>query len=165
MMLTDLTGQLVDNTPPVGHSINGPSTALSTKGSTSSGGASSPTQPSAYKRFMLRRQLQENLLKKATHREQLVDRMQARLDAIDTYLADDEVWFQKLEEAKLRDIAIMEGVYIDKLQLLQGNVTQIIGVQHQEKIDQVLPLLLQAIQQRGLKVEATERKIEMITTE
>lgn len=130
---------------------------LDEKGSTSPGGAS------AYARFVARRRLQQDILRKETANEQLVGRAMQRLDAIDAFLTDDEVWFAKLEKASLRDIAIMEGIYVDKIQSLRGQATQIIGVQHQQKLDQVLPLLLQAINQRGLKVEATERKVALTT--
>lgn len=93
----------------------------------------------------------------------MVERVMKRLDALDTYLSDDEAWFSKLEKASLRDVAIMEGVYIDKLQALRGQATQVISIQHQEKLDQVLPALMQIMQQRGLQVTATERKLEMTT--
>ena len=90
-------------------------------------------------RFRMRRDLQESLLKKETAQEQMALRMMSRLDAVQAYLADDDIWFAKLEKANLRDIAIMEGVWIDKLQLLTGKATQTIAHQQQEKLDQVLP--------------------------
>ena len=82
---------------------------------------------------------------------------------IETYLADDATWFQKLEKTSLRDIAIMEGVWIDKLQLLTGKATQTIAHQHQEKLDQLLPLLQNALEQRGLTIGLSERTVEIKT--
>lgn len=86
-------------------------------------------------RFRMRRDLREATLKKETAQETLAARMMARLDAVQTYLDDDDVWFAKLEKAPLRDVAIMEGVWIDKLQLLTGKATQTISHQHQDKLD------------------------------
>jgi hypothetical protein len=117
----------------------------------------------AYDRFAARRKLRAQLLKKETAQSQLAERMRARLDATQTYLEDDAVWFAKLEKSPLRDIAIMEGVWIDKLQLLEGKATTVIQHQQQESIDQVLPLLLQAMQQRGLTIGVSERKLEITT--
>ena len=116
-----------------------------------------------YHRFLQRRNLQRDLLKKTTAQDQLLDRTLKRLDAINDYLSDDEVWYKKLDKASLRDIAIMEGIGIDKVQLLQGKATAVIGVQHQEKLDQVLPLLLEALKQRGLTIGLSERRMEITT--
>lgn len=114
-------------------------------------------------RFEQRQRLQASLLKKQTAQDQLVDRMLRRLDAVQNYLADDRVWFDKLEKAPLRDIAIMEGIWIDKVQVLQGKATTILGAPQQAKLDEVLPLLQQALKQRGLTVALTERTIEVTT--
>ncbi|MES2219918.1 MAG: hypothetical protein V4587_03005 [Acidobacteriota bacterium] len=125
---------------------------------------SAPTiEDDAYARFCQRRHLRAGLLKKETSQAQLADRMRQRLDAVQTYLEDDKVWFAKLEKAPLRDLAIMEGVWIDKLQLVEGKATQTIAHQHHEKLDEVLPLLLQSIQQRGLTIGLSERTIEVKT--
>ena len=164
-MLTTLTGSPIGTQliPPEGHSISTPLTANNDKkGRTSPGGPLCATTTSpAYTRFLARMRLRESVLNKTQSRDQLVERVKRRLDALDTYLSDDEAWFSKLEKANLRDVAIFEGVYIDKLQALTGHANQIIGVQHQQKIDQLLPMLMQAMQQRGLHLTATERKIEM----
>lgn len=117
----------------------------------------------AKERFLARRKLREALLKKETAAEQLTARLYGRLDTIQAYLEDDEVWFEKLSKANLRDVAIMEGVWIDKIQLLTGKAQPLMTPPHQEKIDQVLPLLLQALQQRGLTIGLSERTIEVKT--
>ena len=121
----------------------------------------SPDTP--HGRFVQRRQMREALLKKETAQEVLAQRMMSRLDAVQTYLEDDDIWFAKLEKAPLRDLAIMEGVWIDKLQLLTGKATQTIAHQHQEKLDQLLPLLHNALQQRGLTIGLSEKTIEFKT--
>lgn len=121
----------------------------------------SPDTP--YYRFIQRRELNKDLLKKTTAQEQLAARLRARLDVTQEYLNDDKTWFDKLEKTNLRDIAVMEGIWIDKLQLLEGKQTQIIGVQHQDKLDQLLPVLLETLKQRGLTIGLSERRMEITT--
>lgn len=167
-MLTDLEGnpiQLPERAaPPVTNSnTEACSPQMALQGSSHAGGASSGVEDTPYNRFRRKRLLQENLLKKTTADEQMVARVMRRLDALDAFLDDDQMWWEKLQKASLRDLAIYEGVYIDKLQALRGQATQVISVQHQEKIDQVLPLLMQVMQQRGLTMTATERKVEVTT--
>lgn len=118
----------------------------------------------AFQRFQDRRKAIESRLKKQTYKEQMIDRVSSRLDALDAYLSDDTKWMEKLEKATLRDIAIFEGVYTDKLRDLMGHSTPVVTVQHQQKVDQLLPALMQILQQRGLTVTATERKIEVQQT-
>jgi len=114
-------------------------------------------------RFKLRLAMREGLLKKETAQAQLAERMMSRLDAVQAYLADDETWYKKLDKASLKDIAVLEGIWIDKLQLVTGKATSTIAHQHQEKLDEVLPLLHQALQQRGLTIGLSEKKIEFTT--
>lgn len=160
MGLETLDGQPVSEpkikraTPPVGHSITQPSTAVATKGSTSSGGASGA-------------QLNEiqavrfQALNKANWTEETTSRFLSRLDKIQQYLGNDENFIAKLDKASLKDMALIEAIYTDKIMTLTGKATQIIGIQHQEKMDEILPLLMQTLQQRGLSVTATERKLEL----
>lgn len=163
-MLTDLEGNPIPlperATPPFSDSNAEARASLpALKESHTQGGASSPgTEVSPYMRFLNRRMTQDRLLKKANADEQMTERVMRRLDALDAFLDDDQMWWEKLQKASLRDLAIYEGVYIDKLQALRGQATQIISVQHQEKLDQVLPLLMQVMQQRGLTMTATETK-------
>lgn len=139
--------------PPVGHSIIGPSTAPPMrKGSTSSGGPL-PTVGNSFIRA----------LKKQTSTEQMVERLMSRLDKLETYWQQDDKIEEKLDKANLNHLVISETLLLDRLQALQGKATQIIGVQHQDKLDQMLPALLEAIKQRGLEVTATERTLEMTT--
>jgi len=121
------------------------------------------TEDTPYHRFLQRRNLHTALLKKTTAQEQLAERMRSRLDAVQEYLQDDEVWFTKLDKSPLRDIAVMEGIWIDKLQLLEGKATQVISVQHQDKLDQLLPVLLETLKQRGLTIGLSERRLEIMT--
>lgn len=164
-MLTDLEGNPIAfpprAVPPATDPASDEDSRLSAlKGDRSHAGGTSSSVPeqTPYNRFIQRRLVQDRLLKKTTADEQMVDRVMRRLDALDAFLDDDQMWWEKLQKASLRDLAIYEGVYIDKLQALRGQATQVISVQHQEKLDQVLPLLLQVMQQRGLTMTATETK-------
>lgn len=116
-----------------------------------------------YYRFIQRRNLQASLLKKTTAQEQLAERMRARLDVTQDYLSDNDTWYKKLDKASLRDLAIMEGIWIDKLQLLEGKATQVISHEHHEKLDQLLPVLLETLKQRGLTIGLSERRVEITT--
>ena len=66
-----------------------------------------------------------------------------------------------LAETKLKDILISLGILTDKMLLLDGQPTQIIGVQQQQKLDEVSTALATLLQQRGLtkQVTLTERKV------
>jgi hypothetical protein len=117
----------------------------------------------AKERFLMRRAVQAGLLKAETAQAQLVERLLTRLDTVQEYLADDAVWFEKLEKAPLRDIAIMEGIWLDKLQAVQGKGTPVLGPPQQAQLDTLLPVLLQAMQQRGLTIGVSERTLEFKT--
>jgi hypothetical protein len=106
-------------------------------------------------RFLERMKSRERLLAKGTAREQLIARLQTRLDVMQAYLEDDDIWFEKLQDARLKEIVQAENLYVETLQLLSGRATQIIGVQQQVKMDQLLPVLQQVLQQRGLTIDAT----------
>ncbi len=174
-MLTNGKGKQVAvtrHTPPDGHSIstastpNKPFTGHTTnKGRKSTGGASSDTlaENPAYIKFKAFKHSFEGHLQKSTQRDQLIERLQKRLDALDAYLSSDEELFKLFEGARLRDLVLMEGIYIDKLQALSGHATTIIGVQQQRKIDELTPALTQLLKERGLKVTAQERTLEFQT--
>lgn len=68
---------------------------------------------------------------------------------------------EKLGEASLREIAIYEGTMIDKLMLLRGQPTAILGTAEQTKLDDAVAKLLLEAKRRGVKVELTERKAEI----
>lgn len=168
-MLTDLDGNpivLPERAAPPATDSNAetcPSlTAL--KGNPQSGGASSVPVETAYNRFIRNRTAADRVLRKAQADDQMVERILRRLDMLDAFISDDENMWEKLQKASLRDLAIFEGVYVDKLQALRGQATQVISIQHQEKLDQVLPLLMQVMQQRGLTMTATETKRQVEVT-
>ena len=80
-----------------------------------------------------------------------------RLNFIDAWLTDDK-FREKLEDAKFNQIAVYEGVLIDKLMALKGVQTQGFAVQEQRKLDEMLPALIDEMKRRGLTATLTERK-------
>ena len=72
-----------------------------------------------------------------------------RLGLIHLYMSDDKL-MEKLEEAKLRDIGIYEGIMLDKLLLLRGQPTSIVGSEQRKKLEELGPALLAELQKRGL---------------
>jgi hypothetical protein len=79
------------------------------------------------------------------------------------YLEADNRLEQRLEFASLKDITVMAGILTDKMQLLEGQPTQILGHTQHAKMDEVAGKLQELIKQRGLgqKVTLTERKAEI----
>ncbi len=171
-MLTDLEGNPIElDTPPVGHSVSTALTPTSDqKGSTSPGGPSSKGRPNpnkpaetSYVHFLQRFRNQDRTLDRLQYKERLIEKVQRQLDAIDAYMSDEEVWYAKMEDAKLRDIVMSQSLLIERYQALVGQPSSIIGVQQQQKIDELLPVLMQTIKERGLTVQARERTVEVKT--
>jgi len=164
MNITDITGKPIspdtNNTTSVGHSILGEANPHTTNGSTSPEVAS-PVTP--YLAFRNQVQKETAALRKSTWTDQMTDRLMSRLDQVEDYFSDNEKFKQKLEKASLAQLALYEGLMIDKIHTLTGKASQIVSVQHQAKIDELLPAMMDALKQRGLTVTATERKVEMVT--
>lgn len=99
---------------------------------------------------------------KRLDREVLADRIEKRLDVIHEYLTPERL-AAKLDRANLSHIGIYEGILFDKLFLLRGHPTQIIGAQDHQKLDDLMPALLMEIQRRGLSARLTERTAEITT--
>ena len=90
-------------------------------------------------------------------KESLESVITKRLNFIDAWLTDDK-FREKLEDAKFNQIAVYEGVLIDKLMALKGVQTQGFAVQEQRKLDEMLPALMVEMKRRGLTATLTERK-------
>lgn len=63
-----------------------------------------------------------------------------------------------LRETKLKDIGILLGISTEKVLLMEGQPTQIVGYDERKKLDELLPALLNEVKRRGSTVELTERK-------
>ena len=77
------------------------------------------------------------------------------------YLKTGDRFERLLMGSKVKDITVMLGILTDKLLLLEGQPTQIISQQMHQKMDTVMPALLEEIKRRGMKAELTERKIDV----
>lgn len=66
-----------------------------------------------------------------------------------------------MAETKLRDIGVMLGIATEKVLLLDGSPTQIIGQAEQKKLEDLLPALMLEVKRRGATVQLTERKADI----
>jgi hypothetical protein len=79
------------------------------------------------------------------------------------YLLDGDRLERLMAETKLKDLGVLLGITTEKLLLLEGQPTQIIGQAEQKKMDEILPALIDEMKRRGLKAELTERKAVLTT--
>ena len=80
------------------------------------------------------------------------------------YLTEGDRLETLMAETKLRDLMVSMGIMMDKLLLLDGQPTQIIGTPQQQQLDEVGAALLQALKERGLggpAVTLTERTVTL----
>lgn len=162
-MLTDAHGhpvELPQKPPSVGHSISTASTPELRKGSISSEGVLSGE--TRYQQFKERLRHQKQL-KKSTAQDQVVDRILGSLDIVNAYL-DEATLFQKLEDARLRDISLFWGLHVDKLKELNARPTTALSTEQHTKLDEVLPAIMAALTQRGLTITATQQRLEVTTS-
>ena len=130
---------VVEETPPVGHSMPKAAMPSDPNGSTSPGG-SSPLAKAVIKQYRkeeLKLDVQRLTQKLTTH---LLSG-----DTFETLLA------QLTEDGKLKDLMIALGILTEKLLLLEGQPTAIIGQQQQAKLDQLLPALAEEMKRRQIK--------------
>ena len=64
-----------------------------------------------------------------------------------------------MAETKLRDLGVLLGIATEKVLLLEGSPTQIIGQAEQKKLEDLMPALLMEVKRRGVKAELTERTV------
>jgi hypothetical protein len=102
--------------------------------------------------------------KRAVRNANIRDHLKAGWDNLSSRAID---WLQEgdrfeglLEESKIKDIAVFLGISTEKVLLLDGQPTQIIGQAQQAKLDEMGPALLDALKKRGI-VTLTERKIDI----
>lgn len=94
-------------------------------------------------------------------KEALEKRLSRRLDVIAGWLTDEKLE-AKLEEAKLKDLGVFEGIALTKLAELRGAPTIIIRTEDSMKLDEIADKLLEEITRRkGGAIELSERKVTM----
>lgn len=77
------------------------------------------------------------------------------------YLKHEDRFERLLADSKVKDVTVMLGILTDKMLVLEGQPTSIISTQMHQKMDTVMPALLEEIKRRGMKAELTERKIDV----
>lgn len=92
-------------------------------------------------------------------KESLQRRVTRRLNVLDRYLTDDKL-LELLAFSSLKEVGIYEGILLDKSQVLSGQPNVIIGSEDRQRIDEVLPKLMNELKRRGLITTVSERKVE-----
>lgn len=77
------------------------------------------------------------------------------------YLLEGDRLEQMMAESKLKDLGVLFGITTEKLLLMEGQPTSIIGQAEHKKMEEVLPALLKEIQRRGVRADLTERKVSL----
>ena len=67
-----------------------------------------------------------------------------------------------ISTAKPRDLAIILGILIDKRQLLLGEPTQILSMQERKHVNDLIPVLLQEAEARGMTIDLSPAGYEEI---
>ncbi len=94
-------------------------------------------------------------------KEELKSDVQRLTQRLVDYLKEGDRFERMLAESKAKDITVMMGILADKMLVLEGQPTQIISQQQHQKMDQVLPALLEEMKRRGVKAQLTERKVDV----
>lgn len=92
-------------------------------------------------------------------KEALQRRVARRLNVLDRFLTDDKL-IELLSFSSLKEVGIYEGIMLDKSLVLSGQPTVIIGDADRQKLDSVMPRLLNEIRRRGLITTVSERNIQ-----
>ena len=95
-------------------------------------------------------------------RETVEKRLSRRLDLLDQHLSDD-TFKARVDKATLKDLAVVEAIYVDKLLALRGQPNQGVGSDTRAKLGELGATLLAELNRRGLNVKLTERTIEAST--
>jgi hypothetical protein len=93
-------------------------------------------------------------------KEVLEQRLSRRLDLLDSAMTDAE-FQQRVDKATLKDLAIVEGVYLDKMAQLRSQPNRAVGSDTRAKLGEWMQSAMLELQRRGLSVTMTERKVEV----
>ena len=100
----------------------------------------------------------KRIVKAELKSEQLRTKYSGLLTTAFDYLTDEKL-LEKLEDSKIKDVAIAMGIWTDHLHKAQPVVKEQLSLADHTKLDTLAPALLAEIQRRGLTVTATERKV------
>lgn len=94
-------------------------------------------------------------------KEELKGGVQRLTQRLVDYLNHGDRFERLMAETKLKDLGVLLGITTEKLLLLEGQPTQIISQQQHQKLDEVLPKLMEEMKRRGVKADLTERKVSL----
>ena len=94
-------------------------------------------------------------------KEVLEQRITDRLTTVHNYLTP-TVLLSKLEDSKLKDIGVYEGILLTHLSHLRGHGQQPAMDGDNRKLSELMPVLLTELRQRGLTAKLTERTAEIV---
>jgi len=98
---------------------------------------------------------------KRYNRDYLKDRWQTLSGRMMDWLHQGNRLEEMMAETKLRDIGVMLGIATEKVLLLEGQPTSIIGQAESKKLEDLIPALLLEVKRRGIKADVTERKVSL----
>jgi hypothetical protein len=93
-------------------------------------------------------------------KETIEKRLSRRLDLIDETLTDQQ-FVDRLNIASLKDVAVVEGIYLDKLTELRGQPNRVVGSDTRAKLTEFMAAAVQELSKRGMTVKLTERTAEV----
>ncbi len=64
-----------------------------------------------------------------------------------------------MAETKLKDLGVFLGIATEKVLLLEGQPTSIVGQAESKKLEDLMPALLMEVKRRGVKTDVIERKV------
>lgn len=95
-------------------------------------------------------------------KETIEKRLSRRLDVLDEELTDHELK-ARIARASLKDLAVVEGIYYDKLSELRGQPNRVVGSDTRAKLGEWMVAAMNELTRRGLTVKLTERVAEVTT--
>jgi len=93
-------------------------------------------------------------------KETIEKRLSRRLDLIDEELTD-QAFKERLSVASVKDVAVVEGIYLDKLTELRGQPNRVVGSDTRAKLTEFMVAAIQELQRRGMTIKLTERTAEV----
>ena len=98
----------------------------------------------------------------ALTQEDLEKRLSWKLEWLDKYLTP-EVMLQKMERTSLKDLAIFMGITMEKLLLMRGQPTSIVGTDERKTLEELGPALLREIQRRERVKQITVEAVSVVS--
>lgn len=88
--------------------------------------------------------------------EELEKRLSWKLEWLDAYLTP-EILLAKMERTSLKDLAVFMGITMEKLLLMRGQPTSIVGMDERKTLEELVPALIKEVERR--------KKMKQVTVE